>query len=313
VLRAFAAFVLAAGLACAAAPAAKRTPLIASGVAVLGVRVGGLSSEPARMRIEDAFARPLTILYGRERLVVTPRRLGAGAAVDAAVTSALAATARSRIALPVEVSASDIESYVAWLARRFYRPAVDAKLLGANANGPVIAEGRAGVAVRRATMQRALAQQLRTGARAPLELLTRPVAPKVTRATFGQVIVITRGANLLQLYDGTRLVRSFGVATGQSRYPTPSGIFEVVDKQRNPWWRPPNSDWARGLKPIPPGPGNPLGTRWMGLTAPGVGIHGTPDDASIGYSASHGCIRMHVPDAEWLFDHVDYGTPVVIL
>ena len=64
---------------------------------------------------------------------------------------------------------------------------------------------------------------------------------------------------------------------------------------------------------MPPGPGNPHGTRWMGLSAPYVGIHGTPDDASIGYSASHGCIRMHVPDAEWLFDHVDYGTPVVIL
>ena len=51
----------------------------------------------------------------------------------------------------------------------------------------------------------------------------------------------------------------------------------------------------------------------MGLSAPGVGIHGTPDDASIGYSASHGCIRMHVPDAEWLFDNADWGTPVVIV
>jgi lipoprotein-anchoring transpeptidase ErfK/SrfK len=50
----------------------------------------------------------------------------------------------------------------------------------------------------------------------------------------------------------------------------------------------------------------------MGLSAPGVGIHGTPDDTSIGYSASHGCIRMHIPDAEWLFHHVKLGTPVVI-
>ena len=68
-----------------------------------------------------------------------------------------------------------------------------------------------------------------------------------------------------------------------------------------------------GGEPIPPGPGNPLGTRWMGLTAPLVGIHGTPDSASIGYSASHGCIRMYIPDADWLFDHVDLGTPVLIL
>ena len=66
-------------------------------------------------------------------------------------------------------------------------------------------------------------------------------------------------------------------------------------------------------KPIPPGPGNPLGTRWMGLSAPLVGIHGTPDAASIGYSASHGCIRMLIPDATWLFDRVRIGTPVLIV
>ena len=51
----------------------------------------------------------------------------------------------------------------------------------------------------------------------------------------------------------------------------------------------------------------------MGLSAAGVGIHGTPDAASIGYSASHGCIRMLIPDAEWLFQHVHVGTPVVVL
>ena len=67
------------------------------------------------------------------------------------------------------------------------------------------------------------------------------------------------------------------------------------------------------LEPVPPGPNNPLGTRWMGLDAPGVGIHGTDEPASIGYSASHGCIRMQVPDAEWLFDHVEVGTTVYIL
>ena len=102
------------------------------------------------------------------------------------------------------------------------------------------------------------------------------------------------------------------MATGQAIYPTPTGDWHVVDMQRDPWWYPPTSDWAKDAKPIPPGPGNPLGTRWMGLNVYGVGIHGTPDDASIGYSASHGCIRMHISDAEWLFDHVRIGTPVFI-
>ena len=83
---------------------------------------------------------------------------------------------------------------------------------------------------------------------------------------------------------------------------------------KNPWWYPPTYDsWAQGLQPVPPGPNNPLGTRWMGLSAPGVGIHGTDEPGSIGYSASHGCIRMQVPDAEWLFDHVAVGTTVFIV
>jgi lipoprotein-anchoring transpeptidase ErfK/SrfK len=126
-------------------------------------------------------------------------------------------------------------------------------------------------------------------------------------------IVIYRLSNKLYLYNGRRLWRQFGVATGQAAYPTPTGTFQIVDMQRYPWWYPPASPWARGAKPIPPGPGNPLGTRWMGLTAPGVGMHGTPDDASIGYSESHGCIRMHIPDAEWLFDHVKIGMNVTIV
>jgi lipoprotein-anchoring transpeptidase ErfK/SrfK len=315
VLKTIAAFVLVAGFACAAAPAAQQTPLIEPGVRVLGVPVGGLSSEPARAKISRSFRRPIEIRYGNDRLIVTPGRLGAGAGVDAAVTSALAATPRSQIALPISYSHDDIKSYVTSLAHKYDVAPVDAQLLGLTADAsPSISEEKTGLAVQRATMERALTQELSTGARTPLELLTQPVAPKVTRATFGDVIVIVRGGNSLRLYDGETLVRSFGVATGRAQYPTPSGTFEIVDKQRNPWWYPPKtSEWAKGLEPVPPGPGNPLGTRWMGLSAPGVGIHGTPDDASIGYSASHGCIRMHVPDAEWLFDHVDWGTPVVII
>ena len=110
------------------------------------------------------------------------------------------------------------------------------------------------------------------------------------------------------------MVRSFKVATGRSQFPTPLGQFEVITKQLDPWWYPPaGSAWAKDAKPIPPGPGNPLGTRWMGLSAPYVGIHGTPDAASIGYSASHGCIRMLIPQVEWLFTKVDVGTAVFIV
>ena len=313
-LRTIAAFVIAAGLACAAAPASQQTRTIPAGVSVAGVRVGSLSSEPARARIESAFARPVTIRYRGASTAVAPERVGASLSVDAAVSSALAATPRSRIALPVRYSRQKVAKLVRSLARRIDRAAVNAKVTGALAAGPTFEPAHAGIAVRVTTMRAAIVQLLRDGTRAPLELLTRPVRAKHTVANFGPVIVITRGANNLKLYTGRRLVRTFRVATGQSIYPTPAGVWRVANKQRNPWWYPPTyDDWAKGLKPVPPGPGNPLGTRWMGLNATGVGIHGTDADTSIGYSASHGCIRMHVPDAEWLFQRVAVGTPVVIL
>jgi lipoprotein-anchoring transpeptidase ErfK/SrfK len=125
--------------------------------------------------------------------------------------------------------------------------------------------------------------------------------------------VILRSSNRLHFYNKAGLARKFGVATGQASYPTPLGAYEIVTMQRNPWWYPPPSDWAEDSDPVPPGPGNPLGTRWMGISAPYVGIHGTPDAASIGYSASHGCIRMRIPDAEWLFRRVKIGMPVFIV
>jgi lipoprotein-anchoring transpeptidase ErfK/SrfK len=110
-----------------------------------------------------------------------------------------------------------------------------------------------------------------------------------------------------------RVSTVFPVAVGMPAYPTPLGSFRIVSKQRNPWWYPPDEPWAAGASPIPPGPGNPLGTRWMGLSRPGVGIHGTPNSASVGTSASHGCIRMHIASAEWLYKRVRIGTPVWIV
>ena len=313
-LRTLVAIAAAAGLACTAAPASTPTRSIPLGVSVGGVAVGGLSAEPARARVETAFERSIRVTFRRRNIWIRPEQVGAGLGVDAAVTSALAATPRSRIALPVRYSRKRVAGAVARLARRFDRPAVDAVVIGASTGGPLFSRPKTGLAVDERTMQTALAQVLRDGTRAPLTLLTHPVAPKRTAATFGPVIVITRGANTLQLYRGRTLVRAFRVATGQAIYPTPSGIWRIVVKQRNPWWYPPTQDvWARGLKPVAPGPANPLGTRWMGLNAPGVGIHGTDAPASIGYSASHGCVRMQVPEAEWLFERVRVGTPVVIL
>jgi lipoprotein-anchoring transpeptidase ErfK/SrfK len=314
VLRTIAALLVAAGLACAATPAAAPTRVIPAGVSVGGIRVGGLSAEPARARVDAAFARPVVVTYKGKSTRISPRQLGAGLSVEAAVSSALAATPASKIALPVRYSTAKVSRVVAALAKRYDRAAVDATVVGADGNGPEFSAAKAGLAVDQRTMRAALGQLLRDGARAPLQLITHPVPPKTTVASFGPVIVVTRATNTLRLYDGRALVRTFPVATGQAIYPTPAGLWHIVTKQRNPWWYPPTYDeWAKGLKPVPPGPDNPLGTRWMGLDAAGVGIHGTDAPTSIGYSASHGCIRMQVPEAEWLFEHVRVGTPVVVL
>ncbi len=127
-------------------------------------------------------------------------------------------------------------------------------------------------------------------------------------------IVVDLSECRLYLYRGTRLVKTYPVAVGQPAYPTPTGVFSIATKQKDPSWLPPDSGWAAGSKPIAPGINNPLGTRWMGTTASGVGIHGIPPSAagSIGTHASHGCIRMHNSDAMDLYERVVIGMPVII-
>ena len=306
-------FLLAVSLGVAAPDAARKPVVIAPGVTIAGVKVGSLTSEPARTRIEKAFGRPLRLVSGRKRWRISPRYLGANAAVDAAVAQALRASPRARVNLHVSATRPRIRRYVQRLDRLFARDPVDAAVVGVERGRPAFSPAKAGLAVRRSEMTNAIAYMLRTNKRTALPLLTKPVPAAVTAENFGPVIVVFRESKRLTLFDGRRAVRSFEIATGTSQYPTPLGNYSIATKQRNPWWiPPPDSDWARGKKPIPPGPGNPLGTRWMGTTAPLVGIHGTPDAASIGYSASHGCIRMRVPDAEALFNQVSVGTPVLI-
>jgi lipoprotein-anchoring transpeptidase ErfK/SrfK len=285
---------------------------IASGVTISGVQVGGMTSGDAFAAVTDSFARPLTLVVPRHRLAVAPARIGAMAAVRAAVARALTAPADTALKLRVIVSRKGTQRYLAAVAKRFDRQPSDSQLLLRNLR-PMITKEQSGRTLRLLNAMNSIFTALVTNTRPDVALQFTDLKPAVTRADFGPVIVIRRGSNRLYLYRGMRFERVFGVATGQSVYPTPLGRWRVVVKARNPWWYPPNSAWAKGEKPVPPGPGNPLGTRWMGLSASGVGIHGTPDDASIGYSASHGCIRMHIRDAEWLFNHVTVGTTVFIV
>jgi lipoprotein-anchoring transpeptidase ErfK/SrfK len=298
----------------ALAPAAGPQKQIKSGVRIAGLNVAGLDVGQARQRVRAAYAQPVRFRFCKLRWQVAPERLGGEALVEDAVSRALQADEGEDVDVRVAVDKQEVRRYVDALERRFGVPMENASLIGLDAGGrPSISEERWGRTVRSATMTAAITRALRTRIRGRLPVVMRSIRPAVTRAGFGPVITINRGTNQLVLFNGSSVVRTFGVATGTAQYPTPAGTFSIADMQKNPWWRPPDSEWAKDAKPIPPGPGNPLGTRWMGLTAPLVGIHGTPDAASIGYSASHGCIRMRIPEAAWLFDQVSLGTPVVIV
>ena len=133
-----------------------------------------------------------------------------------------------------------------------------------------------------------------------------------TRTAMVGRIVVSISQRKLRLIRNGRVWKTFSIAVGQPAYPTPTGEYEINDKQVDPVWTPPNSPWAAELKSIPAGPGNPLGTRWIGTTAPAIGIHGTYADSSIGYAASHGCMRMHIPDVEELYEQVAVGMKVSI-
>jgi lipoprotein-anchoring transpeptidase ErfK/SrfK len=243
---------------------------------------------------------------------VAPRELGARPDIPKAVSRARSARADASIPLDVDVSRERIAGYLRRLARDVDRAPVDARATVKGESLRVV-EAKPGRRLQRVVATRAIRVALATHSREAIALPYAEVEPQVATADVGTAIVILRESKKLRFYQRGKLARTFGVATGAAGYATPIGSFEITTMQRNPWWYPPPSPWAAGKTAVPPGPGNPLGTRWMGISSPFVGIHGTPDAASIGYSASHGCVRMRIPDAEWLFERVEVGTPVFIV
>ena len=283
------------------------------GVTVGGVKVGGLMPVRATTLVQRSFARPLVLVVSEARkLRIEPGTLGAQANVPKAIRRARVARPGAAVPLDVAVRQARVRGFVDRLGHDVDVEPVDAHLV-LDGVKPRVVPYREGRLLRRPAAGREIRKALALNTRTPIELPFATLKPKVVTAALDEAIVILRASNRLLFYNDAKLVRWFGIATGQAQYPTPLGDYEIVTMQRNPWWYPPPSPWAAESDPVPPGPGNPLGTRWMGLSAPYVGIHGTPDAASIGYSASHGCIRMRISDAEWLFRRVKIGTPVFIV
>jgi len=105
-------------------------------------------------------------------------------------------------------------------------------------------------------------------------------------------IIIHTARRRLELYEGNRLIHNYPIAVGKTATPTPKGHYTIATKSVYP--------------------GGVFGSRWMGLSIPGYGIHGTNNPASIGQAVSKGCIRMHNHNAESLFQLIEIGTSVII-
>jgi lipoprotein-anchoring transpeptidase ErfK/SrfK len=323
---------LAVGTAAASARVSASSGRILTGVQVGGVDVGGMTRAEAVAAVEvttrPKLRRGVSVVAGGKRWPVTPAGLGRGAAVEQAVDQAVAGPDLSwmsgfwhrltgrPVAHAVDVRYSDdeqkVERFVKALVPKLAVAPTDASIN--LVDGRVVRQkARDGRALDVETSTRALVKALR-GTKRTVKLVTRPVDPKVTEDKLGKTIEINLSSNRLTFYEGLKVRKTYPVATGQPSFPTPQGTWEVVNKRVNPTWTNPDPEgWGKGMpKSIPPGPGNPLGTRALSTSASGILIHGTYASGSIGTYASHGCIRMFLSDVEALFPQVPLGTPVLI-
>lgn len=318
-----------------------RSDLILPGIVVQGVAVGGMTRTQALDAVSAAIGRTLSrqiTLEARGRTwTASARSLGLQADVSPAVDAALAYSQRrstvSRLLgrlrgqsypLVVGVAFSVTDTiYVRLLEeveRSVARAPRDAQL-ALRGTGLVRVKARSGTALDTAESELLVRTELLAGATrggetaATLRLPVRTISPKVVERSLGRTIGVNLSENRLTLYEGVHVLRTFPVATAKPGFRTPPGDWTILDKKMYPtWYNPAPTTWgANEPLVVPPGPGNPMGTRAFYLSAPGLTrIHGTNDPSSIGHYASHGCIRLFIPDVEALYDLVPVGTHVLI-
>jgi hypothetical protein len=318
---------------------ASRSDQIAEGVSVAGVDVGGMTLPEARAAVRKEVAhrldQPLRITHLKRSFTIDPALVDVRTNVDALLQSAMAEsregnfitrsvrdltgrTHETAFALEVEYSKEAVARVIAGIRRGVQRSARDATS-SASFAGVYITPSQLGVAVRPRLLRNVIVDHLvspdssRTFA-VPVRIVRPKVTTKQLKTRYGHFIAISRSRRELRLFVNQRLVKTYRVGIGAAGFDTPAGQYEVETKAANPAWYVPNKEWAGDLagKVIPGNdPDNPIKARWMGFYD-GAGIHGTADAASIGGAASHGCIRMLIPDVIDLYDRVPLKTPLSI-
>src|ERR671937_3083426 len=188
-----------------------------------------MSNEQAQAALRPAFAKPVRLVYGDRRWRLVPSRFGAKVTLARGVANALQAPAGSAVQLVPSIDEHAVRDFVRALDKRISYPAKDAELTGLKGLVPQFAQDDPGLRVLRALTAQRIVRALQTPRINRIRVATQVVEPQHSAANFGPVIVIRRGVNELRYYQGATLVRTFGVATGQSVYPTPVGTFSIVD------------------------------------------------------------------------------------
>ena len=314
------------------------TKKIADGVTVNGIEVSGLTPAQARSKLEasllEPLSQPVSVRYKGRRFTLTPEKARVAVDIDGSVDRAMAVSTDgnlftrtwrevrgreldARVDAQIDYSEDAVRSIVRRVERRLEIEARDASVdLESGKVDPT--PEREGLDVRAARLRKDIRSELvDMGDTRIARVKTRVVEPEVTIKDLAEkypaVILINRGGFQLSLYKNLKLAKTYPIAVGQVGLETPAGLYNIENKAVNPAWHVPNSDWAGSMAGtvVPPGPSNPIKARWMGIYA-GAGIHGTDVSGSIGTAASHGCIRMLIPDVIELYDQVPVGAPIYI-
>jgi lipoprotein-anchoring transpeptidase ErfK/SrfK len=329
--------VLIGGAVAAFAYDSSRDDLIANGVTIAGVDVGGMTTAEARQvvqrQLQEPLEKPIAVRRGQTRFTLSAHDAGVQADVPGMVDEAHAVSRDgsilSRIArditggeedaqVPARVhySESAVRDLVNRIRAKLNRPARDAEVSFPSLETVKEQKGRQ---VRAHALEQRIAQSLTVpGADRTVKAPVRVLKPKVTQAQLADkypiVLVADRNNFRLLLYKRLKLQKAYTVAVGAVGFDTPAGLYHIQNKAIDPAWSVPNSAWAGSLAgTVVPGgtPENPLKARWLGIFN-GAGIHGTDETYSLGHAASHGCIRMAIPDVIELYDQVPVGAPIYI-
>jgi lipoprotein-anchoring transpeptidase ErfK/SrfK len=311
---------------------------IADGVTIGGVDVGGMDETEAKQAVQQQLLAPLRhslrVGYDGESWTLDGARLKVHANLDRAVEEAVDASKSGgfpgrlvryvtggsvdeNVPAGIEYSQPAINRFVRHVADEVDREAQNADV-EPSPDSLAVTKAKYGRKLRDNLLTRRLrAAVLNADADHTIAARTHPLKPEITAgevaAEYPSYLTLDRGTFTLRLWKHLKLAKSYTVAVGQEGLETPEGLYHIQEKQVNPSWHVPDSAWAGSLagQVIPPGPEDPIKARWMAIFE-GAGIHGTDEVESLGTAASHGCVRMSIPDVIELYPQVEVGTPIFI-